>query len=280
MCRLYFLTFWGDFKGWTVGRPSLLAKQELKAAAPSHDHEEGEPSHAQEDLSQPGYPPHESPWQMTVPLIILAAFSLLAGILNPGFGIVKEKPMEHWLEPVFKAATEGAVLFRHDNDQSWAEGMEGKVAMGGIAAFAIGTGLAWWVYKTNKGEPAKRLAAAQPALYQLVLDKWRVDELYDATVIAAVGWFLTVPHANATVADAGNEDYVLTAAPGVGYAYRWDSDGDGRPDKEDFGDDTTLKLHVEPGKSVRVKLEVKNAFGMVRTKTLEVARPQPQTSSL
>jgi NADH-quinone oxidoreductase subunit L len=336
MCRLYFLTFWGDFKGWTVGRPSLLAKQELKAAAPSHDHEEGEPSHPQEDLSQPGYPPHESPWQMTVPLIILATFSLLAGVLNPGFGIVKEKPMEHWLEPVFKAATEGAVLFRHDNDQSWAEGMEWKVAMGGIAAFAIGTWLAWWIYKTNKGEPAKRLAAAQPALYQLVLDKWRVDELYDATVIAAVdslaetsaavdksivdgilarltalvvaaagtvlrafqngvvqaygammvvglaavGWFLAVPHANATIVDAGNEDYVLTAAPGVGYAYRWDSDGDGRPDKQDFGDDTTLKLHVEPGKSVRVNLEVKNAFGMVRTKTLQVARPQPQTSSL
>src|SRR5260370_35376638 len=108
MCRLYFLTFWGDFKGWTVGRPSLLAKQELKAAAPSHDHEEGEPSHAQEDLSQPGYPPHESPWQMTVPLIILAAFSLLAGSLNPGFGIVTEKPIEHWLEPLFKAATQGA----------------------------------------------------------------------------------------------------------------------------------------------------------------------------
>ncbi len=90
MCRLYFLTFWGEFRGWTVGRPSLLAKQELAAPKhaeandhaldPSHDTELDEADDAHEhheDLSQPGYPPHESPWQMTVPLIILAAFSVL-----------------------------------------------------------------------------------------------------------------------------------------------------------------------------------------------------------
>src|SRR5271165_416854 len=35
MCRLYFLTFWGSFRGWTVGRPSLLARQELEASPTS-----------------------------------------------------------------------------------------------------------------------------------------------------------------------------------------------------------------------------------------------------
>src|SRR3984885_5008206 len=28
MFRLLFLTFWGDFRGWTIGRPSVIAKQE------------------------------------------------------------------------------------------------------------------------------------------------------------------------------------------------------------------------------------------------------------
>src|SRR6185312_6597276 len=107
MCRLYFLTFWGDFRGWTIGRPSLLAQHERERQHDKHDALEADHEHHEEDLSQPGYAPHESPWQMTIPLVILAAFSLFAGILNPGFHLLKEKPMDHWLEPVFKAASEG-----------------------------------------------------------------------------------------------------------------------------------------------------------------------------
>jgi NADH-quinone oxidoreductase subunit L len=237
---------------------------------------------------------------------------------------------------VFKAATAGAVVFAHGNDADWAEHMEWPLAIGGISAFLVGTGLAYWMYVREKGKPAQRLAAAFPGLYQLLLDKWRVDELYDATIISMVDsladtsaaldrgvidgvlarftavvvsasgtilrafqngvvhvyaammvvgiavmtWFFAVPHANATVVDAGNDDYVVSAAPGVGYAYRWDSDGDGRPDRPDFGQDPTLKLHIEPGKSTNVNLEVKNAFGLVQTKTISVARPQAPVSSL
>jgi NADH-quinone oxidoreductase subunit L len=346
MCRLYFLTFWGDFKGWTVGRPSLLARQELAAAQTEHqpgldashdtESDEGEHEHHHDDPATPGYAPHESPWQMTVPLIILAAFSLFAGVLSPGFGILKERPMEHWLEPVFKSATEHAVLFTHNNDTHWAEHMEWPLALGGIGAFLAGSLLAWWMYVAKKGEPADKLAKSVPGLYRLLLDKWRVDELYEATVIAAVdslaetsaafdrffvdgilarltslvvaaagtilrafqngvvhvyaammvvglavvGWFFAVPHPNATVLDAGNDDYTITAAPGVGYAYRWDADGDGKPEKADFGADTTLKVHVEPGKKQTVNLEVRNSLGLVRTKTIQVARPQEPTSSL
>ncbi len=326
MCRLYFLTFWGDFKGWTVGRPSLLAKQEVGG----HD------EHHEEDLSAPGYPPHESPWQMTVPLMILATFSLFAGILNPGFGFLKEKPLDHWLEPVFKSASEGAVLFTHGNSAEWAEHMEWPLAIGGVSAFLIGTGLAYWMYVVEKGKPAAKLAADFPGVHQFLLDKWRVDEFYDATVISMVDsladtsaavdrgivdgilarltaavvaasgtvlralqngvvhvyaammvvglavmtWFFAVPHANATIVDAGNDDYVVTAAPGVGYGYRWDADGDGQPDHPEFAQNQTVKLHVEPGKSQTVTLEVKNAFGLVERRTIPVARPQAPVSSL
>ncbi len=138
-------------------------------------------------LARPGYPPHESPWQMTVPLIILAAFSLFAGILNPGFGLLKEKPLDHWLEPVFKAATEGAVLFAHGNDaavgRAPASGRSRSAASPRSSSErASPTGCT----SSKKGEPAAQLAAAFPGLYQLLLDKWRVDELYDATVIAVV----------------------------------------------------------------------------------------------
>ena len=264
MCRLYFLTFWGDFRGWKVGRPSLLARHEAApAAAASSGHHLGA-----QDLAQPGYAPHESPWEMTVPLIALAAFSLFPGLLNPGFGI-RFQPMEHWLEPVFKSATEGAVFIGVGHDKAWAERMIGPLGLCGVGAFAIGSFAAWWVYVARAGEPARRLSAAAPRLYRLVLDKWRIDELYDVTVIGLVDavadtaaefdrtvvdgvlarltslvvaasgtvlrsfqtgvvhvyaatmvvglagfvWFFVTPHPEATVVDAGNDDYTLSAAP-------------------------------------------------------------------
>jgi NADH-quinone oxidoreductase subunit L len=267
---------------------------------------------------------------MTVPLIILAAFAVCAGWLNAGFHIFKDPPMEHWLRPVFEAS-ESAVKLRPD-----AERLEWPLLAPGIMAFALGSVLAWWMYIREKGEPAKRAAEAAPGLYRLLLDKWRMDELYDFTVIsgveslaetvawadqvlvdgilarvtslvvaitgtilrafqngvvhvyaatmvvglAFVGWFFATPHPNAVVTDAGNDDYVVTAAPGVGYAYRWDADGDGKPDKVDFGNDATVKLHVLPGKSQKVNLEVKNAFGFVGSKSINVTRPAEPTASL
>ncbi|HEY3816181.1 MAG TPA: NADH-quinone oxidoreductase subunit L [Polyangiaceae bacterium] len=327
MCRLYFVTFWGDFRGWKVGRPSLLAKQEQEHEGDAAAHD----AHHEDDLNQPGYPPHESPWQMTVPLILLATFSVFAGFLNPGFHIFKGPPMEHWLAPLFESVTDGAVRIRQGGDR-----LEWPLATGGILAFAIGTFAAWWMYIREKGEPAKRLVEAQPGLYKLVLDKWRVDELYDNTAIAMVDsvaetaaafdsgivdgllakmtsmivaaagtilrafqtgvvhayaavfviglastvWFFAVPHANATVDDNKSGEYTVTAAPGVGYAYRWDADGDGKPDKPDFAGEPTLKVHLDPGKTATVSVEVKNAFGIVRSKTIHVARPEEPTTSL
>ena len=272
---------------------------------------------------------------MTVPLMVLAALSLFAGVLNPGFGF-KYQPMEHWLEPVFKAASEGTVLYGKTNDKEWAEHMVGALATGGVLAFAVGTAIAYWMYMMQKGEPAKRLALALPGVHRTLLNKWYVDEIYDffpiggidalaetsaaadrtlvdgilarltslvvaasGTILrtfqtgvvhvyaalmvvglAAVGLFFALPHSGARVSDAGNDDYVVTAAPGVGYAYRWDADGDDKPDKPDFTDGATLKLHVPAGKSQTVHLEVKNAFGLVSRKTIKLERQASPSAPL
>src|SRR5262249_39393937 len=95
MFRLFFLTFFGKFRGWEIGRPSRLARQ---SGGGERDHD---------DLSMPGYPPHESPWQMTVPLIILGTCAAVAGVLNmPLFHFT---PMDHWLDPVFKTTVAAGV---------------------------------------------------------------------------------------------------------------------------------------------------------------------------
>ena len=46
-----------------------------------------------------GHDPHESPWMMTTPLVILAALSVLGGALAPAVG--PSRPLEHFLTPTF-----------------------------------------------------------------------------------------------------------------------------------------------------------------------------------
>ena len=327
MFRALFLTFWGDFRGWTVGRPSLLARARrarttATTTARRHEHHE-DLSHAR------ATPPHESPWQMTVPLIILATFALFAGFLNPGFGILKDRPMDHWLEPVFEERRARGFAIGASAD---AEHMEWPLAVGGILRVRGRHGARLLdVHRARRASRRKALAEACPGLYQLLLDKWRVDELYDATVIAAVdaladtfaavdqsivdgilarltslivaasgtvlrafqngvvhvyaammvvglavvGWFF-VAAARRTRRSSTRATATTSSRrrPGVGLRVPL-----GRrrrrtsPTSPDFGSDSDVKVHLEPGKSQNGDLEVTNAFGLVRTKTIHVARP-------
>src|SRR5262249_48768101 len=56
----------------------------------------------------------------------------------------------------------------------------------GALVFAVGSGVAYWMYILQKGAPAKQLADNFPALHNLLLNKWKVDELYKVTVLDMV----------------------------------------------------------------------------------------------
>jgi NADH-quinone oxidoreductase subunit L len=51
---------------------------------------------------------------------------------------------------------------------------------------ALGAGGAYYIYVTTKGELARAFTEKFPGFHQLVYDKWRIDELYEETVIGAV----------------------------------------------------------------------------------------------
>ena len=91
--------------------------------------------------------PHESPWTMTLPLIILGPLALLGGWLNSAFWD-RGKFLEHWLEPVVEfgevhitASTEEKVL----------------LAFGATIVGLVGMAAAWFVYVRNKGEAADKI---------------------------------------------------------------------------------------------------------------------------
>ena len=104
--------------------------------------------------------PHESPWSMLAPLVVLALLSLGGGYIN----------VPAWLEPLFPAAPEG-----HD---------QFLVAMSVAAGFA-GIFLAWLMYVARPAMPDAAARAAN-GFYTLLFNKYYVDEIYDAAVVEPV----------------------------------------------------------------------------------------------
>jgi len=95
--------------------------------------------------------------------------------------------------------------------------------------------------------------------------------------MAWLGWFFTMPQAKAHVErDDASGHYTVIAAPGLGYAYRWDADADGKPDSSDFSEKKSVELSLGLGDSKQVLLEVKNAFGRVGHQTITLTRPKPE----
>jgi NADH-quinone oxidoreductase subunit L len=152
MFRLYFLTFEGEFRG-------------------GHAHgEHGSTAH--DDHGHGHAEPHESGPAITVPLVILAVGALLVGFLGmPGWAHLPDWWSE-WLHGVV-ATIPGAEEHHHDAGSGMIALVAGTVAgLGGI-------GLAYAKYYNKAWHPAQQLSP----LHQLLMDKWRVDELYDAVII-------------------------------------------------------------------------------------------------
>jgi NADH-quinone oxidoreductase subunit L len=102
--------------------------------------------------------PHESPWSMLGPLVVLAVLSIGGGFF---FNVPKI------LDSMFPIA-EGA----ENMTLTWI-----SVAFG-----LIGIALSYYMYVVNKELP-ERIAASFSGLYNLVYNKYFVDEIYDATVV-------------------------------------------------------------------------------------------------
>ena len=173
MTRLFIGTFFGEFKGWTI-----VKKWKEPAHALGHDHHHHDPDEPLE-----GPEPHESPWQMWVPLAVLAFGAAFGGFLNAGaleVFHVDLTPLHHFLEPVFAKANDSVKVIEG------AEHMLGTFLALALVAVAVGAGGAYYIYVQLKGEPARSFVEKFPGFHQLVYDKWRVDELYEETVIGAV----------------------------------------------------------------------------------------------
>jgi NADH:ubiquinone oxidoreductase subunit 5 (subunit L)/multisubunit Na+/H+ antiporter MnhA subunit len=126
-----------------------------------------------------------------------------------------------------------------------------------------------------------RLTALLVAAFGTILRALQngVVHLYAAAMVvglAVMGWFFVWPHANATVAKSASGDYVVTAAPGMGYSYKWDAQCEGKPDSPKYTDKSECKVSLDPTTQTKVvNLEVINAFNLRGTTQVAIAAPKP-----
>jgi NADH-quinone oxidoreductase subunit L len=122
---------------------------------------------------------HESPWAMTVPLMILAGLSIIGGWIGWPSAFGGENRFERFLEPILKGVVPetGEVNIAHH-----ALLKELSLMGASLAIAAAGILLAYQLYRTKRIAP-ELVAAKWPRLYQLLLHKYYVDEIYDAAVV-------------------------------------------------------------------------------------------------
>ena len=122
---------------------------------------------------------HESPPVMILPLVVLAAGALFAGMIG-----------YHWLVGEGREAFWGdsiLVLPGHDT-VGGAEHVPFWVSKLPLAMGVIGIVVAWIAYIVQAGLPAWFAHYFRP-IYLFLLNKWYIDELYDAVIVRPAMWF-------------------------------------------------------------------------------------------
>jgi NADH-quinone oxidoreductase subunit L len=153
MFRLYYMTFHGRFRG----------------------------THEQE------HHVHESPRTMTVPLVVLAVGSTVAGFVGVpavlGHWAGVPNAIEHYLHPAFAAAHH--VLAETLPTLVHGHSIELALMGASVLVALIGFLVARAIYLAHP-EVALRLAAAFPGLHRVLLNKYYVDEFYNAVFVRGV----------------------------------------------------------------------------------------------
>jgi len=153
MFRLMYMTFGGDdYRGAPADDPHAHASH-------GHGHDDAHDHHE----------PHESPWVMLGPLVVLAFLSVVGGWIGIG------GRFEHFLAPVFQAPT--SELARETGGETAGQLTE-KILMGVSILAAFGGWFLAWLFYSNKPQLPEKISASFGSFYKAVANKYYVDELY------------------------------------------------------------------------------------------------------
>ncbi|HBE18315.1 MAG TPA: NAD(P)H-quinone oxidoreductase subunit F, partial [Cyanobacteria bacterium UBA11367] len=175
MFRMYFSTFEGEFRGNRTdiqAQLKAMANEPLVAFGPgAMNVKELEVTEGHDAHSHHSHEPHESPISMTLPLMLLAVPSILVGLVGTPFHNYFEELIHAPGEEIVAVAAEA-----HGHGFDWTEFL--LMAGSSVGIGLIGITVASLMYLSKKIDPAA-IAKKYTSLYQLSLNKWYFDEIYD-----------------------------------------------------------------------------------------------------
>ncbi len=178
MFRLWFMTFFGEYRGEAAGH-----------GAPAHDAHAG---HGHGGHGHGGV--HESPKVMVIPLAILAVLSVIGGYVGVPGSLGGNNHFDHFLGPVFRstlpAENSQTQVGEKGATEQTTEGTEPKESASkelmftgiSVAAAFLGLALAWLLYYRSPDLP-HRIVQRIAGLYEVVCHKYYVDEIYASLIV-------------------------------------------------------------------------------------------------
>lgn len=143
----------------------------------AHDHgAHGHDDHAKDAHAGHGHAhvPHESPWTMTVPLVVLAALSLFGGLLNVPHILGGHEWLHHWLSSVI---VKEPTWHHLEVSTEWT-----LIVVLQALIFTL-MGMAYTIYVKRGAIPSLNAELEGGLLYRLSVNKYYVDEIYQAVVV-------------------------------------------------------------------------------------------------
>ncbi|KQU96400.1 NADH-quinone oxidoreductase subunit L [Devosia sp. Root105] len=168
--RLIHLTFHGETRGQHHGHGAHATHDDHAHADHAHD-DHGHHGSAYDNA-------HESPNVMLVPLYVLAAGAVLAGVVFNDLFFGHAEHIEHFFQ--------GSLVVSEELLEA-AHGVPIWVKWSATIAMVLGFAAAYQMYIRDPAAP-KRLAHANPGLYLFLLNKWYFDELYDRIFVKPALW--------------------------------------------------------------------------------------------
>ena len=144
-------------------------KSRLAESSEDHTHSPASADNANHHNSSA---PHESPWVMTVPLMLLAPVALLLGF----FGTPAWPWFQSFLDSTQLTVDLGAL----------SEGSMLPVMLSSSVIVLLGLGIGWWIYgrrPIKSAEASDNLGRLSPPLFTFLGHAFYVDALYGTTVI-------------------------------------------------------------------------------------------------
>jgi NADH-quinone oxidoreductase subunit L len=187
MFRLVFLAFHGSRYEPDHAAPGTPAPDRAHAAPGTGPSGHSAPAHPAAGHSAPGHHLHDAPPAMALALVVLAVGSVVAGYAGFPKALGGENRFERFLEPSFTPrSSEIGSEPAHADEQGAGEATRELELMALSSIVAVGgIGIASFFFLRNR-RAADEMAARFGGLHTTLLNKYYVDELYDAVVVRPI----------------------------------------------------------------------------------------------